>query len=186
MLDETANTDQFTAWLEEDDSQSRPYRAQRLRLLVKEYGSAEGIRLFHGGPMSAIAFEEARQAYLHGLFAACTIMCQVCLEHMLAGIFRAAGRDDLDRATFKMLLREARDDEIVSEDEFTLFDRLRTLRNPYAHPRTPTGKGSIISRAFEREIAIEDLPVQDAEFAITALLRLCRRPPFALPGDTGT
>ena len=68
------------SWLEQDEARSRPYRAGRLRFLHQEYGP-EGIRLFHGGPVSALAFEEARQAYLHGLFMACTIMSQVCVEH---------------------------------------------------------------------------------------------------------
>lgn len=179
------NTKQLIAWLEEDEARSRPHRAERLRLLVEEYGPSGTIRIFHGGPVSAWAFEEARQAYLHGLFLCCTIMCQVCLEHILAGLFRGAGRDDLGDASFKRLLREAREERILSQDEFRLFDRIRTLRNPYAHPRTPTGKGSMVRRALESDGAPEDLPAQDAEFAVTALLHLCRRPPFALSEETG-
>jgi hypothetical protein len=174
------STAELIAWLEEGEAQSRAHRAQRLQLLVTEYGP-EGIRLFHGAPISAIAFEEARQAYLHGLFVACTVMCQICLEHMLAGLFRMAGRDDLDRATYERLLREARDQSFLSEEEFRLFDRLRSLRNPYAHPRAPAGEGSLLRRMISADTAIEDLAVEDAQLAITALLRLCRRPPFALP-----
>ena len=170
---------QLITMLKEDEARSRPYRAERLRLLLDQYGH-EGIRMFPGGPISFMAFEESRQAYLHGLFVACTIMCQVCLEHMLAGLFRQAGRDDLDRATFETLLREALDQRFLSSDEFALFDRLRSLRNPYAHPRAPTGKGSIVRRAVEANIAVEDLIVDDAELAISALLRLCRRSPFTL------
>ena len=174
------NTRQLIAWLEEDEARSRPHRAARLRLLVEEYGPSDTIRVFLGGPISAWAFEEARQAYLHGLFVCCTIMCQVCLEHMLAGLFRGAGRDDLSNASFNRLLREAREERILSQDEFRLFDRLRTLRNPYAHPRDPTGIDSMPRRALESGAVMEDVPVQDATFAVTALLRLCRRAPFSL------
>ena len=170
---------QLIATLEEDDARSRSYRANRLRILLDEYGH-EGIRIFPGGPISLMAFEESRQAYLHGLFVACTIMCQVCLEHMLAGLFRQASRDDLDRATFETLLREALDQRFLSADEFALFDRLRSLRNPYAHPRLPTGRGSLVRRAVNANIAVEELIVDDAELAIRALLGLCRRFPFAL------
>lgn len=171
--------EQLIALLAEDEARSRPFRAERLRLLLDEYGH-EGIRLFPGGLISSMAFEEARQAYLHGLFVAYIIMCQVCLEHMLAGLFRQAGRDDLGRATFEALLREACSQRFLSADEFALFDRLRTIRNPYTHPRTPTGKGSIIQRAVDEDEAVEDVIVEDAELAIRALLRLCRRHPFAL------
>src|SRR5687768_2285912 len=121
---------ELIAWLEADEGRSRPYRAQRLQLLVNEYGP-ESLGLFPGGPIGAMAFEEARLTYLHWIFVACTVMCQICLEHMLAALFRMAGRDDLDRATYKRLLREARDQSFLSEEEFRLFERLRSLRNPY-------------------------------------------------------
>jgi len=130
-----------------------------------------------------MAFEEARQTYLHGLFVACIVMCQVCLEHMLAGLFRQAGRDDLDRATFEVLLREANNQRFLSAEEFALFDRLRTIRNPYVHSRTPTGKGSLIRRAVEEDKVVENVIVEDAELAIRALLHLCSRHPFALSHD---
>lgn len=171
--------DDLISWLEQDEVRSRLYRAGRLRLLVQEYGP-EGIRLFHGGPVSALAFEEARQAYLHGLFMACTIMSQVCLEHMLAGLFRAVGRDDMERASFEMLLRQARNEGFLSQDEFELFERVRQIRNPYTHSRAPASPGSVIRRTLTSNMPFEDLVVQDAELAIRALLRLCRRPPFCI------
>lgn len=172
-------TNPLIAKLEEDEARSRPYRADRLRYLLDQYGH-DSVRIFPGGSLSLMAFEESRQAYLNGLFMACTIMCQVCLEHMLAGLFREAGRDDLDRATFKTLLREALDQGLLSADEFALFDRLRSLRNPYAHSRAPLGKGSMERRAVDVNIAIKDLVVHDAELAISSLLGLCQRAPFAL------
>ncbi len=68
----------------------------------------------------------------------------------------------------------------MSEEEFTLFDRLRKIRNPYAHPRSPTSKGSLLRRAIASDTPVEDVVVHDAELAIRALLRLCRRAPFNL------
>ena len=172
--------DHLVAWLEEDEASSRPYRARRLRLLIDEYRDEGEIRLFPGGLASAIAFQEARLAYLHGLFLGCVMLCQACVEHMLAGIFQLSGRDDLNRAGFQKLLHEARVEQFLSEDEFELFDRLRMLRNPYAHPRTLDDKESMLRRAIRMDTPFEDLVAQDAELAIVALLRLCRRAPFAL------
>jgi HEPN domain-containing protein len=174
--------DELRSWLEEDEARSRPYRAQRLQLLIEAYGS-DDIRLFHGGPISFTAFHEARLAYLHGLFIACVLLCQTCLEHMLAGIFRLTGRNDLDRASFSDLLREAKNQQFLSDEEYALFDRLRDLRNPYAHPRAPAGRGSLLRRAIDTDTPVEDLMAGDAELAITALLRLCQRAPFALPSQ---
>jgi len=171
--------EELAAWLEKDEARSRPYRVERLRLLLSHYGP-EGVRVFPGGPVSAIAFEEARQAYLHGLFLSCVITSQVCLEQMLAGIFSAAGRDDLVGAGFHDLLKEALNAGFIFQEEFTLFDRLRTLRNPYVHYRPPTHGQAIGRRAATEDVPIDILLIEDAKFAITALLRLCRRPPFAL------
>lgn len=174
-----SETDDFMSRLEADDERSRPHRAERLRFLFDEYGP-QGIRIFHGGPVSEWAFEDCRRAYLHGLFLSCILLAQVCVEHMLAGLFRMAGRDDLERATFERLLKEAQAERFLSDAEFDLFDRLRRLRNPYAHPRAPTSKGAQMRRAIDSDASAESILVEDARLAITALLRLCRRPPFAL------
>src|SRR5688572_6824791 len=115
------------AWLESDEAESRPYRAERLRLLLEHYGEDGTIRLFPGGPVSALAFEEARLAFLHGVFLGCVMLCQTCVEHMLAGIFRMSGRDDLDRVPFQKLLLAAKTERFISESEFALFERLRAL-----------------------------------------------------------
>lgn len=174
--------DELIAVLEADEARSRPFRAHRLRLLIEEYGP-QGTRIFPGGLVSYVAFEESRQAFLHGLFVSCTIMSQVSLEHMLAGLFRMAGRDDLDGASFGTLLREALNCHYLSIDEFALFDRLRVLRNPYVHSRPPLHRTSVERRALELDVSVDDVVVEDAELAITALLRLCRRPPFSIAED---
>lgn len=166
-------------WLAADDESSRPARARRLRLLIKEYGP-EGHRLLPGGELSLQAFEEARRAYLHGLYFACVILTQACLEHMLAGIFRIAGRDNLDKASFERLLKEARQRRYVSPGEFVLFSRLRRVRNPYVHARRPGAPDSPVARAVRSQVPIDEVLARNATLAITALLHLLRRPPFGL------
>lgn len=167
-------------WLSEDDKRTRLTRVARLQLLLSEYGDERTVRMFPGGPVSGLAFEEARLAFLHGLFLSCVILCQTCVEHMLAGLFRIEGRDDLDRANFHHLLREARNERFITAEEFGLFDRLRELRNPYVHTRAPGDPTSLMRRAVNMDTPFEDFVVEDAEYAITTLLRLCRRPPFGL------
>ncbi len=174
-----SKTKDLMACLAADDEASRPPRARRLRLLIEEYGP-EGHRLFPGGELSLHTFEEARRAYLHGLYFACVILTQACLEHMLAGMFRIAGRDDLDKASFERLLKEARQQRYVSPGEFALFNRLRRVRNPYAHARRPGAPDSPIARAVRSQVPVDEVLARDATLAITALLRLLRRPPFDL------
>lgn len=173
-----AETD-LEAWLCDDDERSRTFRAKRLRLVADEYGTGSG-RMFYGGPISAWAFEEARRAYVYGLDLACIMMSQVCVEHSLHGEFKVAGRDDLDRATFKTLLREALKERLLSAEQYHTFERLRVSRNPYAHPRDVLDKAGLVKRSVSVHMAPDDLVADDAKEAIVALLRLTSRPPFAL------
>lgn len=168
---------ELEAWLRADAT--RPERVERLRLVIDEYGP-EVDRLFHGGPISHWAFEEARRAYVYGLDLAAVLMAQVCVEHLLLGLFKTGGRDDLDRATFERLLEEARDDRLLTGEEYDLFERLRQTRNPIAHPRSPVDESSVWVRALRSDQDYLDVLEQDARDAVTAILRLCRRPPFAL------
>jgi hypothetical protein len=171
---------ELEAWLCEDEAASLPERVDRLCFVVEE-GGPEIDRLFPGGPISAWAFLEARRAYIYGLDIACVIMTQVCLEHSLLGMFKWAGRDDLDGASFKVLLSEAKAQGFLSEGEYELFERLRRFRNPYAHPRSLDDESAIIKRAETSRTSIDVIPTDDARQAIAALLHLTRRPPFGAP-----
>jgi hypothetical protein len=126
--------DELLRWLEEDEARTRPSRVERLRLLVEEYGSEGELRWFPG-QVTYWAFNEARLAYLQGLFLACILLCQVCVEHVLGGLFMMAGDDKAARANFGQMLRAAGREGYLSAEEVDLFNRLRRTRNPYAHPR---------------------------------------------------
>jgi hypothetical protein len=170
-------TDRLLEWLETDEAHSRASRAKRLRFLIKEFGGGN-YRMFHG-QVAALAFEEARQAYLHGLFVACTLMCQACVEQMLGGFLRASGRNDLEGATYQRILREAHDQKLLSAIEFATLDKLRDSRNPYVHSRPPGSKGTLIRRAVDSRTSPDKIAARDARTAIRVLLRLCKRKPFA-------
>ena len=183
MSKETLTIDQCIQWLERDDTKSRPYRATRLQLLLKEYGLEDGFHIFYGRIVSTWAFAEARLAYLNGLFIACIILCQICLEHTLAGLLHMEGKGEAQNMPYSALLREARDHHYISDDEFSLFDQLRMDRNPYAHFRAPTDDHDISNRAISFDVPMDDLVVKDAEHSIVALLNLFQRYPFAAPDE---
>jgi hypothetical protein len=62
-----------------------------------------------------------------------------------------------------------------------LFDRLRQVRNPYAHYLDPERPKSLVHREAASGTHFEDFVARDAREALVALLHLCRRWPFALP-----
>src|SRR5262245_21775686 len=154
------------AWLAADEAKSRPYRAERLALLLEHFGSEERGMLFHGGIVPAHAFQELRLCYLHGLFISCVVVAQIVIEHTLAGMLRMGGRDDLEGASFKKLLEEAEADGLISAAEYDAFDELRQLRNPYTHSKPPMHESSVGCRTAETGSHPWDLFKEDAEKAI--------------------
>jgi len=105
---------EYLQWLMAEDEASREARLERLRWLVETFGEPRHL-LFRGGPISYRAFEEARLCFLNGQFIATTLLSQVVLEHMLAGLFHSAGRDDLKGSGFKRLMKEAVKEGIIND-----------------------------------------------------------------------
>jgi hypothetical protein len=173
--------EELRGWLREDDARSRPYRADRLGVLLDELNS-ERMFTFHGGAMAFMAFEEARRAFVYGLFGAVTILVQVCMEHTLGGLFAMAGRDDVARAPFETLLLEAQRGGYLNANEFATFDKLRTIRNTYTHWRPVLSKNALQLRAIESDRETDELMAGDAKAAIMSLLQFLSR--FSVPIDS--
>lgn len=165
------------SWLREDDEQTLLARVERTRV-VAEAHEPETWRMFPGGPVSVVAFEEARRAYVHGLFLACVLLCQVCIEHSLAAVFRLSDDDQTARMNYSELLRAARRQRFLSDAEFELFDRLRDVRNPYVHSRSLDDATHPMRRAVATDTPPDDLLAGDAMEAISGLMALLSRPPF--------
>ena len=169
--------DEYIAFLKEDDDNTRPFRARRLELIVREFGPPRHL-LLPGGLMSLHAFEEARHAYVRGMYVATVLLSQTALEHMLGGSLHAAGHNG--KWGFRRILEVARVESHISQAEFDLFDRLRRLRNPYVHASLPLDEGTIGHRIVDRANGTDaaDLMEEDATLAITSLLQISRRRPF--------
>ena len=173
---------EYKEWLKKEDKATRSLRADRLRFLVETYGEPRHL-LLPGGPISFYAFEESRLCFLNGQFIGCILLSQVVLEHILDGLFKMAGRDDLERAGFQLLTREALSEGYISQNEYDAFNLLRDRRNPYVHPRDPMDKKEFVRRMVMENKAAEMLFEEDARMAIQTIFRLLSRYPFAFPGD---
>lgn len=165
-------------WLRKEDEVSRSFRVERLRWLIHRFGEPKDFFL-PGGLISFPAFEEARLCYLNGQYIGCVILSQVIVEHILGGMFAMAGRDDLQRAPFHSLLCEALSVGIITADEYEDFDALRTIRNPYSHPRSPSDDHAIGRRMLEENVHVYDLFKEDARTALATVFGLLGRYPFS-------
>lgn len=170
----------FEAALAASDASTVAERAQRYEWLNR-HGEPLNGRLLPGGPHSAQCMWEAGAAYVAGLYIGAILLTQACLEHLLTGwLTWAADEDRAHRRSYRELLALAHRHDLLSGDEFELFDRLRRERNPHAHPRAIDEPTALLRRAMDSGIHPDDLIKRDAENALNALVDLIDRPPFAL------
>lgn len=174
--------EECTRWLEDEDAASRPFRTSRLAFVANEYGPQRHL-LIPGGFIPMYAFEEARWCYVNGHFIGCVFLCQVILEHILAGQFYLMGRDRIAESGFKILCTEAEIKRFISAEERKLFDNLRVKRNPYAHPRSMDSADRIERRMILEESYMDEILNKDARLAIGTVFRLLKRYPFAFYED---
>jgi hypothetical protein len=169
----------LVAWLADDEEKTRSFRAERLAFLFDHFGTEERGMLFHGGTVSAAAFEEMRLCYLYGLFVSCVVVAQIVIEHTLSRMLSMANREDLARASFQKLLEEATKERLISPEEFDALDQLRQLRNPYTHSKPIMHESCFVRRSAETGSHPLDLFKEDAEKAVRAVFTLLSRQPFS-------
>lgn len=123
-------------WLIHEDEKCRQARLDRLEWLAN-ITSKNGNWLFHGGQLTKYLFEEARYCFVYGQFLAAIILGLSFVEHSLASILFGWGRNDLERANFSDLIKEALDQGIIDQNENLHIEKARSIRNAITHFRQP-------------------------------------------------
>lgn len=154
-----------TAWLLNEDLVCREDRIARLTWVGSILPSAEYLT-FPGGLMAKFLFEEMRYCFVYGQFLATITLGFAYIERTLAAKFFAAGRDDLERANIKTLLKEARDHGILTSDEADDLDRIRRTRNPVTHFRRPLADDAIELRSLQESQDPYEILEQDARAVV--------------------
>lgn len=132
----TNNNSIAEEWLTHEDNICRQDRLARLNWLSSRSPDAE-YWTFPGGLISKYLFEETRYCFVYGQFLATTVLGLSYIEHTLASLFYASGRNDLERASISTLLREALNCGWINQIEFDNLQRAREVRNPITHFRRP-------------------------------------------------
>jgi hypothetical protein len=163
-----------------DDLPGKVTRLRHLADLGEVLGS-QGTMLF-GGAATFNAWTEARSSFVHGNFAATTLLCQSLVENLLAAFLHAGlMMDDLPpRIAFRDTLKRCQDRNLISSQDSDDLDRLMSLRNPLSHFRTVADNQNIDRRALTAGLRSEVLIEQDAWFAIGLAVRILAKPQFRL------
>ena len=167
-MDDRHNAD-LIAWLESDEADSRPYRAERLRTLVDTVKLPEAGVMHWGGATSLYALTELRIAYIHGLYLSTVLLALTFIEQELAGVLHASGWDKAASARLETLLTESLARGFLNETESEGFHRLRVVRNACAHYRIIADPMSSTQRSVAEEIPNEFLLEKDAVRALRSV-----------------
>jgi len=123
-----------------NDEQAYAGKLKRLKFLLTQ----ENYNVF---PTSALAieyYEEARLCWYVGAYVASICMVQLAFEELLRSYYRSArgiegklkfsNNKKVNDAAFYELIKEAREDRLISEQEEQELHHLRkNIRNPYVH-----------------------------------------------------
>jgi hypothetical protein len=165
-------------WLQEDDRESRPFRAERVREVNELFPIPEGGLITFGGLETMTALVEARLAYVNELYL-CTVLSTLAVtERHLAGMLYAKGLESAKRMSFEDLLKCAKKDGFFNPEEESDLEQFRHLRNAYAHFREPLHKLSSVRRSIKDDLPFEDLLHRDAQAALRLLGRHFAQRPY--------
>lgn len=158
-------------WLEHEDRVAREGRLSRLEWLESRMPNVD-YWVFRGGMMSKYLFEEARYCFSYGQFLATIILGLAFIEHTIAGLFYAAGRNDLERANISKLLTEALEYDWITPKEYKQIERARKIRNPITHFRKPLDKDAIEKRLMAENQLPYTIIEEDAQNVMGIVLHL--------------
>ena len=158
-------------WLNDEDSRCFEDRLSRLEWLISNSPAGE-YWTFPGGLHAKSLFEEARYCYVYAQFLATILLGLAYVELTLAALFYGAGRYDLERARLSVLLREAYAEGVIGDGESQDLERIRKVRNAYAHFRRPGHENSMEARALLEDGSPYDVIEQDATAVITAAIKI--------------
>jgi len=162
---------QAQQWLDREDLECRQGRIERLVWLASVLPSAEFLT-FPGGWMAKHLYEEARYCFVYAQFLAAIVLGFAFVEHTLAAMFYASGRNDLERAPASSLLQEAVSIGWLTPEEHAWLERERESRNPVTHFRKPLHEDTVEYRS----VTLNELPYsileEDARHVMVAAMGL--------------
>lgn len=163
--------EQAQRWLDREDLKCREDRIKRLVWLASVLPAAEFLT-FPGGWIAKQLYEETRYCFVYAQFLAAIVLGFAFVEHTLAALFYASGRNDLERASASVLFREAVRAGWLSPEEHDWLESARTFRNPVTHFRQPFHADTIEHRSVTQDQSPYSILEEDARHVMRTAMRL--------------
>ncbi|MBI4377880.1 MAG: hypothetical protein HY578_02160 [Nitrospinae bacterium] len=165
---------QSKTWLDKEDKICRSGRIKRLDWLANKTPKKGNI-FFFGGETSKYLYDEARYCFVYAQFLATIVLGFAFIEHTLAALFYAAGRDDLERANVSLLLKEACNQKLISKAEYKNLNRAKYIRNPITHFRKPLDGDTISYRSLMQNKFAYGVIEKDAKHVMKTVFHLLNK-----------
>lgn len=158
------NRDPLIAALEYSDCKRRPARAERIRW-ASQYDISEAVI----GPVEAMnLLREARECFVEGHYIATLMLATALIEHVILEELVEVGGAKYG-TSFERAIRLARDAELFPADLLDSADRLRVVRNPFAHRKPDDHAHTLGNRYVAQKRHPRLVLEEDAKAALVAM-----------------
>ena len=166
--------DELRSEIQKADEATLDDRVSRLRYILEEFGPPADM-LLAGGTPSMLALRELQLSFVDGNFLVCVLAAQIFVEHSLGGMFAIAGEDNIVDSGFASLINEAERGGAIDNIVAQRLHTLRTMRNPYTHPKVGIHPRSYMARLLNSSLYDPyALAEQDAREAIQIVVDYIR------------
>jgi len=156
----------YEASLERAEIRAVPARAERIRWVAKAIPKGTGFLM---GMDTFYVFEEAKSCYIYGHFVATVLMSAAFIEHWFAGKLHNLGFHKEANGGLAAAIGCARSRNLVPNALLDRIDRLRLIRNPFAHLKDMDHEHSLGARSVAMRKHPDQVLEQDAQEALSLM-----------------
>jgi hypothetical protein len=152
--------------LERGDKRTLPDRAARVRWL----SGVIPTNLMFGMPLETLlVFQEAKSSFIYGNFVAAIVMASSFVEHWLSASLDERGYQKEASRGLASSIKCARANNLVAPLLLDKADRLRLIRNPFAHLKSFDHEHSLNQRLMRKRAHPAALLEADAQEALITM-----------------
>lgn len=149
------------------DNRTLKERAERLKYINSIFPKGTSL----GGPPEWVyLYDEAKMAFMHGLFISTIFVVTAFIDQYLDSLTGSHKGSGSPGNSLKSKIDYAKKNEIAHSYLLEKIDRLRQIRNPYAHAKDSEHPYRLTRRMMEDRIFLpHELMEKDAKEALTIM-----------------
>ena len=124
-------------------------------------------------------FEDAKSCYIYGQFVATVVLSTSFIEHWFAAKLHGKGHHKQAQGGLAASVQCAREKNLVAAALLDRVDRLRLIRNPFAHLKSMDHEHSLGARSVSRRQHPDEIIEADAKEALALMYAIAL---YAFPG----